>query len=207
MAIRIVISGLVLLGAVPATTALGQRPDLTGHWIYNSAQSDNPRDQLRGRDSSGETGRGGGFGDKKGGTGFGGGGGDFGARGWGGMNEEMRDRMRQTIQLAFDPPRALNISQTDATVTFVVDGADTLTLRTDGHKFKQKIEGAGDIEARAQWQGNDLVVDRSVSGGGQVVEDYLRSRDGKQLFVVVSFTGKRGRPIQFRRVYDPAPPG
>src|SRR5882672_12073558 len=103
MALRIVLAGLVLLGAVPAATALGQRPDLTGHWIYNSAHSDNARDQLR-ADSSGEGGRRDAFGGKK----IGGGVGDFGSRGWGGMNEEMRERMRQTIQLAFDPPRALS---------------------------------------------------------------------------------------------------
>jgi hypothetical protein len=211
MTITGVIAGLMLLGAVPG--ALGQRPDLTGHWIYNSALSDNPRDQLGG-DSSGEGGRRGGFDGRRGGTGLGGGSfggssGDLGVGGggWSGMNEEMRERMRQTIQLAFEPPRALSISQTESTVSFVVDATDTLTLRTDGRKFKQKFQGAGDIENRARWEGSDLIVDRSVSEGGKVVEDYLRSKDGKQLYVVVSFTGRRGRTIQFRRIYDPAPPG
>ena len=53
MAIRIVIAGLVLAGTVPAAAALGQRPDISGRWAYNVAQSDNPRDQMRGGDSTG----------------------------------------------------------------------------------------------------------------------------------------------------------
>src|SRR5207245_2540991 len=64
--------------------------------------------------------------------------------------------------------------------------------------------GGGDVQIKAQWQGNDLVVERKVSGGGKVTEDYLRSQDGKQLYVIVSFDGGRGRTIDFRRVYDAA---
>jgi hypothetical protein len=35
-----------------------------------------------------------------------------------------------------------------------------------------------------------------------VTEDYLRSQDGKQLFVIVSLDDGRGRSLDFRRVYD-----
>ena len=122
------------------------------------------------------------------------------------MSDEARARMRQTMRLAFDPPEALTISETDSTVTLAADSTDTLTLHSDGRKLKQKVDGGGDIETKAHWQGNDLVVERTVSGGGKVTEDYLRSQDGKQLYVIVGFTGLRGRSIQFRRVYDPAPP-
>jgi hypothetical protein len=129
-----------------------------------------------------------------------------GGGGWGGgMNDLSRERMRQTLRLALVPPHALSIDQTDSTVTLVVDSADPLTLATDGHKVRQKVEGGGDIEDRARWQGDNLVVDRSVSGGGKIVEDYLRSQDGKQLYVIVRFTGMRGRSIEFRRVYDSVP--
>jgi hypothetical protein len=124
-----------------------------------------------------------------------------------GMSEEARARMRQTMHLAFDPPLAFTIGETDSTVTFASDSTGPVTLYSDGRKLKQKVEGGGDIESRARRQGNHLVLDRTVSGGGKVVEEYVRSHDGKQLYVIVSFTGMRGRSIQFRRVYDPAPPG
>ena len=58
------------------------------------------------------------------------------------------------------------------------------------------------MEITARWQGNALVVRRDVSGGGTVTEDYLRSQDGKQLSVIVSVTGIRGRDLSFRRVYE-----
>jgi hypothetical protein len=211
MAIRIVI-GLVLVGTVPVASAFGQRPDLSGRWVYNATQSDNPRDQMRGGDSTdasrGGGGRPGGFGGRRGRGGFGGGHGGFGggrAGGRGGMSDDTRARMRQTMHLAFDAPHALTISETDSTVELAADSVDVLLLHSNGHKVKQKVEGGGDINTKARWHGNDLVVERSVSGGGKVVEDYLRSQDSKQLYVIVDFTGVRGRSIQFRRVYDPAP--
>jgi hypothetical protein len=59
------------------------------------------------------------------------------------------------------------------------------------------------VDIKGRWQGNDFVVERSVSGGGKFTEDYLRSADGKQLVVIVSFEGGRGRGVTFRRIYDP----
>ena len=41
-----------------------------------------------------------------------------------------------------------------------------------------------------------------MSGGGKVTEDYLKSQDGKQLFVIVSLDRGRGRSVEFRCVYD-----
>src|SRR6184192_4746970 len=77
-------------------------------------------------------------------------------------------------------------------------GVGPLQRRPEGHP-----EG-GDIEIKGRWQGNDFVVERKVSGGRKVTEDYLRSQDGKQLYVIVKFEGGRGRSIEFRRVYDGA---
>jgi len=68
----------------------------------------------------------------------------------------------------------------------------------------RKSKGGGDVEIKGRWQGNDFVVERKVSGGGKVTEDYLRSQDGKQLYVIVNFEGGRGRALEFQRVYDGA---
>jgi serine/threonine protein phosphatase PrpC len=120
------------------------------------------------------------------------------------MSDEQRARMRQTMDLVLSAPSSLEITAGDSSVTLVTEG-DRLVLTTDGHKVRReaRAEGEGAVDIKARWQGNDLVVERSVSGGGKVSEDYLRSVDGKQLYVIVNFDGGRGRSITFRRIYDP----
>ena len=200
---------------VAATPLLAQQPDLSGHWTFNAAQSDNPRDMLQGRDSTGDQsrgGRGGGYPGMGGGRGgfSGRGGGGFGRgrgggeRGGGGMSDEQRQRMHQTMQLVFDAPPALVIVETDSSLAFGSDSGAGLVLHDDGRKVTQIVDGGGDVEIKGHWQGSDFVVERKVSGGGKVTEDYLRSQDGKQLYVIVKFEGGRGRSIEFRRVYDGA---
>jgi len=200
---------------VAATPLLAQQPDLSGHWTFNAAQSDNPRDMLQGRDSTGDQsrgGRGGGYPGMGGGRGgfSGRGGGGFGRgrgggeRGGGGMSDEQRQRMHQTMQLVFDAPPALLIVETDSSLAFGSDSGAALVLHDDGRKVTQIVDGGGDVEIKGHWQGSDFVVERKVSGGGKVTEDYLRSQDGKQLYVIVKFEGGRGRSLEFRRVYDGA---
>jgi len=118
------------------------------------------------------------------------------------MTDEQRQRMHQTMQIAFDAPAALTIAETDSSIALASDGGAALVLYSDGRKVTQKVEGGGEVEIKGRWLGNDFVVERKVSGGGKVTEDYLRSQDGKQLFVIVKFEGGRGRSIEFRRVYD-----
>jgi hypothetical protein len=211
---RIALTALTLAGGVGPTTATGQRPDLSGQWTFNTAQSDNPRDMMGGDTTAGGEphggGRRGGFGRRGGGGGggFGGGRGGYGGRrgggggAGGGMSDEQRARIRQTMQLAFQAPATLTIAETDSTVTLTPESATALAVYSDGRKIKQTVDGGGDIEIKGRWQGNDFVVERKVSGGGKVTEDYLRSQDGKQLFVIVNVEGVRGRAIEFRRVYD-----
>ena len=146
--------------------------------------------------------------------GFGGGGrGSFG--GWrGGMSDEQRARMRQTMQFVWNAPASLAVVVGDSTVTLVAAG-DTLVLPSNGRKVHraaaEQDEGAVDITGK--WQGNDFVVERKVSGGGHVTEDYMRASQGKQLYVIVSFAGGRGRDVTFLRpggiadVYSGAGPG
>lgn len=121
------------------------------------------------------------------------------------MSDEQRQRTRQTMELVFHAPPVFTIAETDSSVTFAPDSGAALVLYSDGRKVTQKVEGGGDVEIKGRWQGNDFVVERKVSGGGKVTEDYLHSLDGKQLYVIVGFDGGRGRSIEFRRVYDGAP--
>jgi hypothetical protein len=206
----VLLVAFMLLGSA---TARVQHPDLSGHWVWNQGQSDNPRDMMQGRDSAGgERMRGGGGGGGGGGRGgfgrggrggFGGGGGGY--RGGGGeMSDAQRAGMRQTRDLAFNAPASLVITAADSSLTLVTDG-ETLVVPSDGRKVHRKATQDGDpaVDIKGRWLGNDFVVERSVSGGGKVTEDYLRSAEGKQLFVIVTFDGGRGRSITFRRIYDP----
>ncbi len=218
-----------LLGGIAARPARTQQagpaplPDLAGHWIYNAQLSENPRDRMPGggggRDSIGggdAGGRRGGSGGMGGGRGGFGGGGRGGRGGYGGgrggggggysMSEKDRQRMRQTMQLAFDAPPALTIVETDSTMAFAPDTGDVLLLFSNGKKLRHKAtwDGEGDVDIKGYWRDGDFIVERRVSGGGKVTEDYLRSQNHKQLFVIVTYDGGRGggREIAFRRIYD-----
>ncbi len=137
----VVLCGLVALSGGAGTALVIAHPDLSGHWTFNAAQSDNPRDMLQGRDSTGDQsrgGRGGGY------PGMGGGRGGFGGRGGGGgMSDEQRQRMRQTMQLVFDAPPALTIVETDSSLAFGSDSGPALVLHDDGRKVTQIVDGRG----------------------------------------------------------------
>jgi len=110
--------------------------------------------------------------------------------------------MRQTMQLVWNAPQALTIEQTDSTVSFAADTIQPLVLPVNGKKVLITSDSLADVEVKGKWQGNDFVVQRKVSGGRTITEDYLHSASGNQLFVIVSFDTPSGRPVQFRRVYD-----
>ena len=119
------------------------------------------------------------------------------------MSDKQRARMRQTMQLALNAPATLTIAATDSTMLLTADTGAALLVYSDGRKFKQSVEGGGDVEIKGRWQGYDFVLERRVSGGGKVTEDYLKSQDGKQQYVIVSVDGLR-RQLEFWRVYDAA---
>src|SRR2546430_415230 len=77
-----ILAGLALIAGAWQTGARAQHPDLSGHWTFNAAQSDDPRNRTQLGDTTGGGERGGGG--RRGGPG--GGGGGVGGRGrcWGG---------------------------------------------------------------------------------------------------------------------------
>src|SRR5256885_11610397 len=119
-----VLAAATLLGGATRLPAAVQRPDLSGHWTYNPAQSDNPRSMMQRRDSAGGDRPGGdrpgGFGGGRGGFGGGRGGVWRGGRGGRGThtNDPQRARMRQTSDLALRPPPAPTITAPESARTF-----------------------------------------------------------------------------------------
>src|SRR2546423_533473 len=200
-----ILAGLALIAGAWQTGARAQPPAPAGHWTFNAAQSDDPRNRTQTGDTMGGEPRAWGGGGRRGGMGggrggFGGGrggrsGGAGGGGGGGGMSDEQRARMRQTMQLAFQAPTTLTIAQSDSTLAFTADTGAALVLYANGRNLKQTMDGGGEVEIKAHWQGNDFVVERKGSGGGKVTEGYLRAQDGKQLFVIVSLDTGRMRAI------------
>jgi hypothetical protein len=192
------------------------RPNYAGRWTYNDSLSDHPRDQL-GADSSGggEQRRGGGRrgggsdgGRRGGGGGMGGGRGGFGGEGGGGgggMDPGQRAAMRMTMELVTSTPIVVDIAQVDTAFTFTADGGAALVLPANGHEIKEKPDGETEVKIKGKWQGVRFTVERKVSSGGTVTEEYVKSSDGKQLYIIVKAEGLRGRTIQFRRIYDWTP--
>jgi len=77
---RIALTGMALAGGIGPAPAQAQHPDLSGHWTFDAAQSDDPHNRTQLGDTTGGGERGGsGGGDGRGG-GRGGGGGGVGGR-------------------------------------------------------------------------------------------------------------------------------
>jgi hypothetical protein len=120
------------------------------------------------------------------------------------LSESELYRLDQTLGLALDEPFSLGILETPSSVTLTTSEGDSLVLPANGRKVKESVNGAGDVESRAYWVGSHLVIERKVSGGGAVTNEFFLSQDSTQLYVVVGFDGKCGQ-FKFRRIYSKAP--
>src|SRR5256885_17082354 len=76
-----ILAGLALIAGAWQTGARAQHPDLSGHWTFDAAQSDDPRNRTQLGDTTGGGERGGGGGGRGGGRGGGVGGGRGGGGG------------------------------------------------------------------------------------------------------------------------------
>lgn len=146
-----------------------------GSWSGNPA----PRDttQAGGRRSGGEGG-----GMRQGRGGYGGG------RRLGGVSEKDIARARQTLDLARNAPLRISFAG-DSSVTLTDSIGTVSTLRIDGKQVTDKVQDGGDVETRARWNGESLVLERKVSGGGKVTETYGLGLDGTKLIAFVEVSG------------------
>jgi hypothetical protein len=171
--------------------------DLAGTWILNSEESDNPGpppDQ-QGPPDMGERGTmrppPGGMGRRPGGPG-----------GMGGMDPE---KMRQTMDIAREAARRIDLLQDDSTVTLSYDQRTPLVLHIDGRELAQQLPSDTKLKIRAGWQGSHFVVERKIDGGGTITEQYFKSPVTDQLQVITRIElGRMPRPMEFLRVYDAA---
>lgn len=194
------ILGALAAGPVPAVQD-SVRP-VTGHWRYNSRESDQPRRPMPGQaDSTGQGpggmpgGRGGSMGPRPGAMpggmgpgGPGGMGGGMAPRGGGPPSPEEMQRRVTLMSFAFDAPDTLELEEGSDTFTIVERrrlGPDTLVLPTNWRKVERRLEDDVRVELRSRRQDGRLTVERKVSGAGKLTETYYLARDGTQLFVLV----------------------
>ena len=122
------------------------------------------------------------------------------------MSESDREGMRATMNFIMAHPIVIDIAQVDTAFTFTADGGTPLVLPVNGHKVKVKTADEIEVENKGQWKGMRYFVEREVDHGGKITEEYFKSQDGKQLYIIVKVEGMRGnRDAQFRRIYDLTP--
>ncbi len=162
-------------------------PAILGVWVVNRDQTDDPREIMRARreaEAQRRSGRRGGMGGPHVG------GADFGP-------------MRQIREEVMVAPERFTISERRGDLVFAYEGGRTALITPDGKKFNDKLE---DVEIKAKWQGDHLVVERKYYFGATLVEEYFVSPETHQLFVQVEFDPGHGDPVKFRRVFDRSAP-
>ena len=93
----------------------------------------------------------------------------------------------------------------DSTVTMAYRDRPPLTLYPNGKKWKQEIDPVGEIEFKAEWNGDYLQVERKLRSGMKAKVRYRHFPETDQLLVITEVSGGRlPNKIAFRRVYDRA---
>ncbi len=106
------------------------------------------------------------------------------------------------LRRAVEPPRRLDIQETDSALTVSIAAETRLVLYRDGRAFSNLVSSPGKHECQASWNGVALVVKHSVDAHVHVVETYETLEDEGLLAVTVVFEDARlPRPLTSRRLY------
>jgi hypothetical protein len=190
------------------TQAGSDNPRITGKWVLNQEQSDDPQAAFQGPMPGGRGDMREGRDRPPGGPPSGGqqpGGRPPGGQRPGGARPGGGDpeQMRQTMQKLMQASAALNIVQDDSTVTIVGIEGSRVVLYPDGRKLDYLVEGAGNVETRANWIDGRLVVERRLEGGARATQTYELASEGRQMHIRVRLEGSQlPAPVEFRQVYE-----
>ena len=173
-----------------AVAAVEGADSITGSWVLNVEESDDPRGAMRNDQEQGDRAVEG----RRGGRSRGGRSGR--------MTEspEERERIQLAIRNAMRSPFRLEISRTDSTVTIQTPQRNRI-LYTDNREVTVPIGSDLDSTVKCKWDKDKLVIESQTDAG--VKTKYTYERDDDQLKVQVRIDVRRPmRVIRFELVYD-----
>jgi hypothetical protein len=97
------------------------------------------------------------------------------------------------------PLQRFTIEQSDTAVFFRFSSKEGVTVPTSGRKTATMFwPGEPEVELKAKWTDDGLVLERRITERGEVTEHYSRAKESERLVVTVELPGGR----KLRRVYD-----
>lgn len=182
------------------------RPDFSGRWVFNAKASDDPRQKVEQaigamqQGEGGSKGMGGGFG-RQGPAGRKGGRGD--ARGsMAGPRERGAMSFAEISELTATSAR-LEIVHADPSLQISDDNGRRRQLYTDFRGASVSIsETPKERLAVAGWEGAELVVETTLSGGTRLILRYAIDARTGQLTVVAAAKIAERQAVSYRLVYD-----
>ena len=174
--------GATIAATTPAVAnAQDARDELSGTWILNKEESDDPREMMQGRRGGGG-GRMGGMAGRRGGR-------------------QGEEGTRETMESAIQASTQLRLTVQDAQVTIQPLEGEPLVVPTTGEAIERTVNDRT-IEIAGGWEDGNLVVERRIEGGFRVTQTFSRDPGTSQMLVTVHFEGPR--TVTFKRVYDVA---
>ncbi len=184
------------------------RPDFSGHWVLNAKASDDP--QAKVKDATMQAmqqtqrggGRGMGGGSGRQGRGGGTGSGQQGRGSAGGIGGRSAMSVGELSELTATPER-LDITHEDPLLLIADENDRRQRLFTDFRGASVSISGGAQQQvAVAGWEGDVLVVEKTIRGGTRLVQRYQIDAETGQLTISDVANLAERQPLSFRLVYD-----
>jgi hypothetical protein len=212
---------VVLLGSAGGAALRAAGPvDLSGTWVLNAEQSDDPQEEYRrwvaargvGGSAAGGGAPGTGSGDSGGSYDVAGGGGGRGMAAVGGGLLAMMQRFSQNAE-------RLTIVQGDPEVTLTNAAGQSNMVFTDGRVVESTGEDGGKTKVKTRWKKDKMIIDidfptRPNPAGGTITPSltmaYSLDKSGRLLLASTVGIGASVPPLTVARVYDrgePVAPG
>jgi hypothetical protein len=203
------LTAALALVALASSCASGQRPEtggvepgtylarFSGQWTLDRNASDVPARALEAHGQEG--GRGGGHGAGHGG-GRSGGHGAGGHRGGGGGGPDPA-ALEATFEVFRAVPDHFTLTVTDSLVVTTWAGEREVRMPVAGDAFPISVQGRR-IEAKANWDGGRLRLERRIEGGGTIVDLVETLAEGDRLLVIRTVKGVPRTIPEIRLAFD-----